>query len=84
MPGKQVFMPEWCQCGATSVFLCISVGFCLVNAYIHNRYLKTKPTKEDKIYEMDCAVVCEERMIWFEGMPVVVSDELMAAGIFYV
>lgn len=36
----------WCY----FVFLCISVGFCLLNAYIHNRNLKTE-TKEEKIYE---------------------------------
>ena len=31
---------------------------------------------------VDCVVVCEESLIWFEGMPVVVGDELMTAGIF--
>ena len=36
----------WCY----FVFLCISVVFCLLNAYIHNRNLKTE-TKEEKIYE---------------------------------
>ena len=31
---------------------------------------------------VDCAVVCKESLIWFEGMPVVVGDELMTAGLF--
>ena len=31
---------------------------------------------------VDCAVVCEESLIWFEGMPVVVGEEPMAAGLF--
>lgn len=30
---------------------------------------------------VDCTVVCEESLIWFEGMPVVVGYESMAAGI---
>ena len=29
---------------------------------------------------VDCAVVCEESLIRFEGMPVVVGDEPMTAG----
>ena len=29
-----------------------------------------------------CLGLCEESLIWFEGMPVVVGDELMAAGFF--
>ena len=33
---------------------------------------------------VDCTVVCEENLIWFEGMPVVVGDEPMAAGFFYI
>ena len=28
------------------------------------------------------AGLCEESLIWFEGMPVVVGDEPMAAGLF--
>ena len=32
---------------------------------------------------MDRAVVCEESLIWFEGLPVVVGGEPMAAGLFY-
>ena len=31
---------------------------------------------------MDRVVVCEESLIWNEGMPVVVGDEPMAAGFF--
>ena len=27
-----------------------------------------------------CVGLCEESLIWFEGVPVVVGDELMAAG----
>ena len=33
---------------------------------------------------MDRIVVCEKNLIWFEVVPVVVGDELIAAGIFYV
>ena len=32
---------------------------------------------------MDCAVVLQESLISFEGMPVVVGDEPMATGLFY-
>lgn len=53
--------------------------------YVIAMYRRSVPDGADEERNrMDCAVVCEERMIWFEGMPVVVSDELMAAGIFYV
>ena len=38
--------------------------------------------KAEERCRMDCAVVCEESLIWFEGMPVVVGDEPMAAGLF--
>lgn len=31
---------------------------------------------------VDRAVVCEESLIWFEGMPVVVCNERMATGLF--
>lgn len=31
---------------------------------------------------VDRAVVCEESLIWFEGVPVVVCDERMAVGLF--
>lgn len=31
---------------------------------------------------MDRIELCEESLIWFEGMPVVVGDESMAAGVF--
>ena len=31
---------------------------------------------------MDCIVVCEKSLIWFEEMPVVVGDEPMATGLF--
>ena len=31
---------------------------------------------------MDRIELCEESLIWFEGMPVVVGDESMAAGFF--
>ena len=37
--------------------------------------------KAEEWCRMDCAVVCEESLIWFEGMPVVVGDELMTAGV---
>lgn len=29
-----------------------------------------------------CAGLCEENLIWFEGMPVVIGDKSMAAGFF--
>lgn len=38
--------------------------------------------KAEERCRVDCAVVCEESLIWFEGSPVVVGDEPMAAGIF--
>ena len=31
----------------------------------------------------DLAVVCEEGLIWFEDMPMVVGDEPIAVGFFY-
>ena len=31
-----------------------------------------------------CAGLCEENLIWFEGMPVVIGDKSMAAGFFLV
>ena len=37
--------------------------------------------KAEEWCRMDRAVVCEESLIWFEGLPVVVGDELMAAGV---
>lgn len=33
---------------------------------------------------VDCVELCEESLIWFEGVPVVVGDEPMAAGFFCV
>ena len=39
--------------------------------------------KTEERCRVDCSVVCEESLIWFEGMPVVVCDERMAAGLFY-
>ena len=38
--------------------------------------------KAEERCRVDRAVVCEESLIWFEGMPVVVGDEPMAAGLF--
>ena len=38
--------------------------------------------KAEERCRVDCAVVCEEGLIWFEGLPVVVGDEPMAAGLF--
>ena len=38
--------------------------------------------KAEEWCRMDRAVVCEESLIWFEGLPVVVGDEPMAAGLF--
>ena len=38
--------------------------------------------KVEERCRVDRAVVCEESLIWFEGMPVVVCDERMAAGLF--
>ena len=32
---------------------------------------------------VDCVELCEESLMWFEGMPAVVGDEPMAAGFFY-
>ena len=31
---------------------------------------------------VDCAELCEESLIWFEGLPTVVGGEPMAAGFF--
>ena len=39
--------------------------------------------KAEEWCRMDRAVVCEESLIWFEGMPVVVGDELMTTGFFW-
>ena len=38
--------------------------------------------KAEERCRVDCAVVCEESLIWFEVTPVVVGNELMAAGLF--
>jgi hypothetical protein len=38
--------------------------------------------KAEERCRVDCTVVCEESLIWFEGLPVVVGDEPMAAGLF--
>jgi hypothetical protein len=38
--------------------------------------------KAEERCRVDRAVVCEESLIWFEGVPVVVCDERMAAGFF--
>ena len=40
--------------------------------------------KVEERCRVDRAVVCEESLIWFEGMPVVVGDKPMAAGLFYI
>ena len=40
--------------------------------------------KAEERSRMDWIVVCEESLIWFEGMPVVVGDKPMAAGLFYI
>ena len=40
--------------------------------------------KAEERSRVDRIVVCEERLIWFEGMPVVVGDESMAAGLFLI
>ena len=31
---------------------------------------------------VDCVVVCEESLIWFEGMPVVVGENADGRGLF--
>ena len=36
--------------------------------------------KAEERCRLDCAIICEENLIWFEGMPVVIGDESMAAG----
>ena len=36
--------------------------------------------KVEERCRVDRVVVCEESLIWFEGMPVVVGDEPMATG----
>jgi len=38
--------------------------------------------KAEERCRVDCTVVCEKSLIWFEGMPVVVGDEPMTAGLF--
>ena len=38
--------------------------------------------KAEEWCRLDCIVVCEESIIWFEDMPVVVGDEPMATGFF--
>lgn len=38
--------------------------------------------KAEERCRVDRVVVCEESLIWFEGVPVVVCDERMAAGLF--
>ena len=38
--------------------------------------------KAEERCRMDCVVVCEESLIRFEGMPVVVGDEPMATVFF--
>ena len=39
--------------------------------------------KAEKRRGVDCAVSGFQSLIWFEGKPVVVGDELMTAGFFY-
>ena len=36
--------------------------------------------KAEEWGRVDCTVVCEESLIWIEGMPVVVGNEPMTAG----
>ena len=38
--------------------------------------------KAEERCRVDRIELCEESLIWFEGMPVVVGDEPMTAGIF--
>ena len=38
--------------------------------------------KVEERCRVDCIAVCEENLIWFEGMPVVVGYEKMTEGIF--
>ena len=38
--------------------------------------------KAEERCRVDCIVICEESLIWFKGMPVVIGDEPMAAGLF--
>lgn len=38
--------------------------------------------KTEERCRVDCVVVCEESLIWFESVPVVVGDEPMTAGLF--
>lgn len=38
-----------------------------------------KTEERSRVY---CAGLCEESLIWFKGMPVVVGDEPMATGLF--
>ena len=38
--------------------------------------------KAEERGRVDCFIVCEESLIWFEGMPVVIGDEPMTAGFF--
>ena len=38
--------------------------------------------KAEERCRVDCVVVLQESLISFEGMPVVVGDEPMAAGLF--
>ncbi len=38
--------------------------------------------KAEERCRVDRIELCEESLIWFEGIPVVVGDESMAAGVF--
>ncbi len=38
--------------------------------------------KAEERCRVDCVVVCEESLIWLEGVPVVVCNERMAMGLF--
>ena len=38
--------------------------------------------KAEERCRVDRIELCEESLIWFEGMPVVVGDEPMTAGLF--
>ena len=38
--------------------------------------------KVEERCRVDRIELCEESLVWFEGMPVVVGDEPMAAGFF--
>ena len=40
--------------------------------------------KTEERCRIHCFGLCKESLIWIEGMPVVVGDELMAAVLFYI